>query len=38
VGQAPRDLGAQVLRLDDGVHDELAREVQDVDVLRVLAA
>src|SRR3712207_7448657 len=29
---------AQVLRLDDGVDDELGGEVEDVDVLRVLRA
>ena len=36
--EAPDDLAAQVLGLDDGVDDELGGEVQDVDVLGVLAA
>ena len=37
-GEAPDDLRAQVLRLDDRVDHDLRGEVQDVDVRGVLAA
>ena len=35
--EAPHELGAQVLGLDDRVDHELGGELQDVDVLAVLA-
>src|SRR5947207_2930940 len=35
--EAARQLAAQVARLDHGVDDELGRQVQDVDLLGVLA-
>ena len=37
-GEAPDEVRAQVLGLDDGVDDHLRRQVEDVDALRVLAA
>ena len=34
--EAPHDLFAQTIEVDDGVDDELGREAQQVDVLLVL--
>src|SRR5205823_14979277 len=36
--EPPRHLVAQVLRLNDRIHHELRRQVEDVDLLRVLGA